>query len=89
MKVVLKVSAIVFCLFFFDNSAFLCRIHVHTVATLALLFDIIFILLVFEFLFLSVVPGLIWEFVEFSRRGSVNEMIPKVISYKFVALNEC
>ena len=43
----------------------------------------------FEFLFTSVVPGLIWEFVEFLPRGFRDEIIPIVIGDRSVAVDNC
>ena len=42
-----------------------------------------------EFLFLSEVPGLIWEIVDFLPRGFGDKIIPNVIGDKPVALNNC
>ena len=43
----------------------------------------------FSFLFLSVVPGQIWEFVEFLPQGFQGNTILKVIGDKSVAWNNC
>ena len=56
---------------------------------LVLLSNRILIEHIFEFWFSPIVPGLIWEFVEFLPHGIWDTIIPKVIGDKFVIINNC
>ena len=50
-------------------------------------FNNILIVCTLEFLFSSVVPGLLWEFVEFLPHGFGGKITPKVKDNKSVAWN--
>ena len=90
-KVVLKVPAIVDH-FFVLSLRILWRSYntsFHTIDALAPLSNGILILHTLEFLFSYVVPGLIYEFVEFLPSGFSGKITPKVLGNKSVAVNNC